>query len=154
MPPTIPLNFPPYPFRIRKKEGKEEIFDAVRKKYVRLTPEEWVRQHLIMYLHTELGYPLSLIAVEKRITLHGMSRRFDVAVFDLRGQPLMLTECKAPNVPILQEVMDQAGRYNLVLKVPYLCVTNGLTHYFCRRIPGKDAWEFLEQIPAFATLND
>lgn len=152
MPSQIQLNFPAYPFRFRTNNGKEEIFDIARKKYIRLNPEEWVRQNMIMYLHHELGFPLSMIAVEKQITLHGMTRRFDIAVYQATGLPVMLVECKAPEVEIQQGVMDQAGRYNLVLKVPYLCVTNGRVHYFCKKSPDGSGWEFLEQIPHFNDL--
>lgn len=150
MPPTIPLNFPDFPFRIRSTGDKTEIFDPARRKYVSLSPEEWVRQHLLMVLHHQCHVPLSLLAVEKTLKVLGLNRRFDVAVFGPDGQPVLLAECKAPQVPLNQAVMDQAGRYNLSLKVPWLCVTNGITHYICKREGNQ--WLFLPSFPDFSEL--
>lgn len=146
-----PLNFPDFPLRIRAMAGQQEIFDPARKKYVKLTPEEWVRQHLIMYFHTVLAMPLSMIAVEKSITLNGLSKRFDVVIFK-NSAPIMLVECKAPGVMLDQSVMDQAGRYNMVLGVPYLCISNGLKHFFCKKNEAGDGWIFLEEVPTFKDL--
>mgnify|MGYP004444610145 CR=1 FL=1 len=119
-----PLNLPPCQLTLR--EG--EVLDIVRKRYVALTPEEWVRQHVIHALHHTLGYPLELMQVEGAITLNGMTRRCDIVVYDKRVQPWMIVECKQPEVPITQKVLDQACRYNRVLQVPYLYLTNGLNH--------------------------
>lgn len=152
MPTLIKLNLPAFEFRIRATNGRDEIFDLSRKRYVSLTNEEWVRQHIIVYLHFHLKYPLSLIAVEKKITINTLTRRFDIAVYGHEGKPLMLVECKAPEIKINQAVIDQAGRYNLTLNVPYLCVTNGLKHLCCRRNQKDQSWEFLDYIPSFQEL--
>ena len=111
--------------KLRDTEGHREIFDIVRQRYVALTPEEWVRQHFILYLHEELNYPLELIQVEGAITLNGMTRRCDIVVYDNEVKPFIIVECKKETVALTQKVWDQACRYNLVLQVPYLCLTNG-----------------------------
>ena len=123
-----PLNFPPFGLRIAKRNGRNEIFDPVRKRYVALTPEEWVRQHVIAYLHCCKHYPLELMKVEGSINIGGLSRRCDVVVYSTALEPILLVECKQPMVELSQKTFDQAARYNLVLNVPYLFITNGLTH--------------------------
>lgn len=117
---------------IREANGRMEVFDIVRSRYVALTPEEWVRQHVVRQLHYELGYPLELIQVEGSISLNGMSRRCDIVVYDSSVRPLVIVECKQESVPLTQKVVDQACRYNLVLRVPYLCLTNGPEQICCR----------------------
>ena len=121
--------------RFRDAEGRREVFDIVRNRYVALTPEEWVRQHCIHYLHYQLGYPLELMQVEGTITLNGMTRRCDIVVYDSQVRPFIIVECKRENVPLTQKVLDQASRYNLVLKVPYLCLTNGPEQVCCQVDP-------------------
>ena len=116
---------------IREHDGRREVFDIVRNRYVALTPEEWVRQTFIHYLHTSLGYPLELIQVEGAIALNGMTRRCDIVVYDSEVKPLIIVECKKETVPLTQKVIDQACRYNLVLQVPYLCITNGRQQLSC-----------------------
>jgi hypothetical protein len=128
----IRLNFPDYTFNIKENDGRLIIFDPVRKKYVALTPEEWVRQHVIQYLNREKHVPLSLISVESEIRLYKTRKRFDVAVFDRNGRPRLVVECKSSSVPVNQEVLDQVVRYNLALKVGYLMLTNGLQHIYCQ----------------------
>ena len=123
------LNFPHYPLKIRKAKGKYEVFDMVRKRYVALTPEEWVRQHVIAHLHHCKNYPLELMKVEGQIEIGGLSRRCDIVVYSINFEPTVLVECKQPNVAISQNTFDQIGRYNLKLDVPYMFITNGLTHY-------------------------
>lgn len=118
--------------KLRETDGHREIFDIVRNRYVALTPEEWVRQHFIHYLHTELLYPLELMQVEGSITLNGMSCRCDIVVYDHDVKPLIIVECKRETVALTQKVVDQACRYNLVLQVPFLCLTNGAKHIYCR----------------------
>lgn len=110
---------------IRNRQGHREVLDIVRRRYVALTPEEWVRQQAIHRLHFDLGYPLELMQVEGSITLNGLTRRCDIVVYDRQARPLMIVECKRENVPLTQRVIDQACRYNLVLQVPYLLLTNG-----------------------------
>ena len=110
---------------IREYEGRKEVFCSVRRRWVALTPEEWVRQCTLKRLHLEGGYPLEVMQVEGAITLNGMSRRCDIVVYDSAGEPQMIVECKKPEVAITQKVCDQACRYNTVLHVPYLLLTNG-----------------------------
>jgi hypothetical protein len=144
-----PLNLPPYPFRFRSTNGKTEIFDEVRRRYVSLSPEEWVRQHFLMYLHVELAYPLTLLAVEKTIKVNRLTKRFDIAVFDNSGNAVMLVECKAPAVELSQATLDQAGRYNLGMNVPYMIITNGIKHHCFKIDKKKNSWESLDHIPHY-----
>ena len=126
---TLPkLNFPEYSFSVRQSDGKAEIFDIARKKYVALTPEEWVRQNVVQYLHQSLNYPLELIQVEGSITFNSMPKRCDIIVSDKLLKPLLLVECKKPAVALSQKTFDQAMIYNMVLEVPYILITNGLQH--------------------------
>ena len=118
--------------KMRVREGRRELFDIVRNRFVALTPEEWVRQHAIHYLHYELGYPLELMQVEGTIMLNGMTRRCDIVVYDASVHPYIIVECKNESVALSQKVLDQACRYNLVLQVPYLWLTNGVGQVCCR----------------------
>ena len=110
---------------IRDNNGRREVLDPVRKRYVALTPEEWVRQQMIIFLHEQRNYPLELMQVEGAISLNGLVKRCDIVLYNREARPLMIVECKQPEVPINQKVLDQASRYNLTLQVPYLCLTNG-----------------------------
>jgi type I site-specific restriction endonuclease len=143
------LNFPEYPFHLVDKDGKLSVFDPVRKKYVALTPEEWVRQHVVHYLVNEKNVPLSLIRIEAEIKLYKTKKRFDIAVFDRNGNPLLLVECKAPSVSLSQAVLDQAARYNITMKVSFLMLTNGLQHVVCRIDPETGAVMEIEELPAY-----
>lgn len=147
------LNLPPYEFRTKKENRNLRIFDEVRKKYVALTPEEWVRQHFIMYLIKEKQVPASLIILEKKIIMNSMSRRPDILIHDRQGKAIMIVECKAPEVKISQDTFDQVARYNSVLHVPFLAVTNGLQHYCCRMDYDSSSYDFLEDIPAYAEMK-
>lgn len=122
------LNFPEYQFSARQTNGKVEIFDIVRKKYVALTPEEWVRQNVVHYLHQSLEYPLELIQVEGSIIFNSMPKRCDIIVYNNAVKPLLLVECKKPEVRLQQKTFDQALIYNMVLDVPYILITNGMSH--------------------------
>jgi hypothetical protein len=146
------LNFPAFQFRLSRVEGKEYIFDPVRKKMVSNTPEEWVRQHMIAYLLEISGVPASLLGVEKQLILNGLVKRFDIAVFNRSGNPLMLIECKAPVIKVTEKVFDQAARYNMLLKVNYFIITNGLDHFCCKLDYIKGSYDFLEDIPLFADM--
>jgi hypothetical protein len=146
------LNLPPYDFRISKKDGQFRIFDEIRKKYVALTPEEWVRQHFIMYMLNEKQVPAGLIVLEKKLILNTMTRRPDILIHDRQGKPLMIIECKAPEVKISQDTFDQVARYNSVIRVPYLVVTNGLQHYCCLMDYDKQTYKYLEDIPDYKTI--
>lgn len=126
------LDLPAFDYRYKQSGGKTYLFDAFRKKYVVLTPEEWVRQHLLHYLWSQLGFPMALISVEKSFLVEGLQRRYDAVVYDRAFQPLLLIECKAPSVGVDQSVFDQAARYNRTLKVPFMLVSNGLTHILAK----------------------
>ncbi len=126
------LNLPDYPFRIRTSGQIKEIFDSLRKKYVRLTPEEWVRQNFVTYIQEELNYPAGLIAVEKSLKVNDLARRTDIVVHQKSGEPWMIVECKAPGINIDENTFYQAANYNLTLKVKYLVVTNGIKHFCCK----------------------
>ncbi len=144
-----PLGFPRYNFRFKSRENTRYIFDIIRKKFVVLQPEEWVRQHVIHYLIQDKGYPKSLINVEKSIQLHGITKRYDVVVFSTQGEISILVECKAPNIPVTQTTFDQIARYNMALRAKYLLVTNGLEHYCCQMDHAQEKYTFLAQIPDF-----
>lgn len=149
----IRLNLPEYNFRTQKHQsGKVEIFDEFRKKFLVLTPEEWVRQNFLMYLTKEKNYPTSLIAIEKGIKVVGMQKRFDAVLHNRQGKPIVLIEFKAPEVKIDQKVMEQLSRYNLKLKVDYMIASNGLTHYCCVIDKESGVISFLNYIPDFEEL--
>lgn len=143
------LNFPPYHFRLKNTENRTHIFDVVRKKFVVLQPEEWVRQHVVHFLMETKGYPISLINVEKQLTINGLRKRYDIIVFNKDGAIDMLIECKAPQVEIDQKVFDQIAIYNLQVKSNYLMVTNGITHYYCQINHDEEKYTFLKEIPDF-----
>ena len=141
------LNFPTYSFRFKNSENKVSIFDSIRKKFILLTPEEWVRQHVIEFLLNEKKYSKSLINVEKVVKVNGMNKRYDVIVFNSDGSIFLLIECKAPEVKIDQKTFDQIARYNLILNAQYLMVTNGLNHYFCEMDFENEKYTFLKELP-------
>tara|TARA_R110002020_G_scaffold249927_2_gene463951 strand:+ start:983 stop:1429 length:447 start_codon:yes stop_codon:yes gene_type:complete len=143
------LNFPNYTFRLKNNENKPFIFDRIRKKFVRLNPEEWVRQHTVNFLHEELRYPLSLINVEKEILLNGTKKRYDIVVFQKNGTIHLIVECKAPEIKIQQAAFDQIARYNLALNGSFLMVTNGLNHFYCMMDYTAEKYIFLKEIPAY-----
>lgn len=143
------LNFPSYSFRFKNSENKPYIFDEIRKKFVVLTPEEWVRQHVVRYLIDDKKYSKSFINVEKLVKVNGINKRYDIVVFDSRGNIFLLIECKAPVVPISQKTFDQIAQYNLILKASYLMVTNGLNHYFCQMDFENEKYSFLSALPDF-----
>ena len=144
-----PLNLPTYPFKIKSSENKYFIFDIVRKKYVVLTPEEWVRQHIVHYLIEEKNYPISLICIEKKVTVNKLTKRTDILVFNTKGCPHIIVECKAPSIKISQDAFDQIARYNLKLEANYLIVTNGLAHFYAYMDLEKECYVFLENIPKY-----
>ena len=145
------LNFPTYSFRLKNSENNTHIFDVIRKKFVVLQPEEWVRQHCVHYLIQEKKYPISLINVEKVVLINGLKKRYDIVVFNPDGSLALVVECKAPKVKITQAAFDQIARYNLTLKAPYLMVTNGLNHYFCTMNHDLESFEFSESLPNYNT---
>ena len=141
------LNFPTYQFQIDKRPKGFFIFDIIRKKYILLTPEEWVRQHTVHYLIEQKGYSPNLIAIEKQLSINNLKRRFDIVVFNQEMLPQILIECKAPEVKITQKTFDHANQYNWLLKAPFLFLTNGLKHYICQVNFKKNNYVFLEEIP-------
>jgi predicted type IV restriction endonuclease len=138
-----------FTFRFKNSENKMAIFDEIRKKFVVLTPEEWVRQHVVQYLLLEKKYPKSLINVEKLVKVNGLNKRYDIVVFQPNGEIFLLIECKAPEVPISQQTFDQIARYNLKLNAQFLMVTNGLNHYFCQMDFENEKYVFLKEAPDF-----
>lgn len=150
----IELNLPNYSLKLKKKGNKELIFDPIRKKYLILTPEEWVRQNFIQYLIHDKGYPASLTAVEMGIDLINTKKRCDIVLFNNSGKPHVIVECKAPNVKISQTTFDQIARYNLSLKTDLLIVTNGLQHYVCIMDHQNKCYHFLNEIPHYAKTID
>lgn len=143
------LNFPTYSFRFKSNENKVSIFDSIRKKFVALQPEEWVRQHCVQYLINEKKYPKSLINVEKELIVNNLKKRYDVVVFNPDGTIHLIVECKASNIEIDQNTFDQIARYNLVLNANYLMVTNGLNHYYCQMDFESERYNFLKDIPNY-----
>lgn len=147
------LNFKSYPFRIKKTDDKLFIFDEIRKKFIVLQPEEWVRQHIVRFLMEEKGYPKSLINVEKELTVNGLAKRYDIVVFSSSGEVSLVVECKAPSVSITQSVFDQIARYNLALKSELLMVSNGLQHFFCQIDYANGKYIFLKELPCFSAVG-
>ena len=147
-----PLNLPPMEVRTKTEGGRTKIWDTLRGRYVALTPEEWVRQHFVAYLIGEKGYTPALMANEVRIELNGMSRRCDTVVYQRNLKPRVIVEYKRPDVKISQRVFAQICRYNLVMQVDYLIVSNGLEHYCCRMNYRQQTYEFLDEIPQFKEL--
>lgn len=147
------LNLPSYSFRTKSVEGRRVIFDPLRRKWVALTPEEWVRQNFIRYLSEVKHFPDSLIAVERALKINQRDFRADIVIFSRSGHPMVVVECKAPEVKISQQVFDQIARYNMEFQVDYLVVTNGLAHYCCLIDKTKGEYAFLPEIPDYQTLN-
>ena len=143
------LNFPKYKFRFKSNENKTLIFDIIRKKFVVLTPEEWVRQHTIHFLTSEKKYPISHINVEKQLQLNDTVKRYDIVVFNKDGTIKIIVECKAPSIKTNQQTFDQIARYNLVLKSETLMVTNGLEHFFCKMDFANKKYLFLKDLPNY-----
>ncbi len=143
------LNFPSYSFRFKSSENKISIFDEIRKKFVVLTPEEWVRQHVVKFLVEDKHFPKSHTNVEKILKLHQTVKRYDIVVFNRDGSIFLVVECKAPSIVISQTTFDQIARYNLSLDASYLMVTNGLNHYYCQLDYKNEKYHFLNELPEF-----
>jgi hypothetical protein len=143
------LNLPDFDYKLKKAEGKVWIFDVIRKKYLVLTPEEWVRQHFVHYLINDFKYPKSLIKIEGGLTYNQLQKRTDILIFDREAKPWMVIECKSPELKLSQTTLQQASVYNSTLKAKYLTVTNGM-QYFCSAtdwIEGKVT--LLDQLPSY-----
>ncbi len=144
------LNFPTFEFRFKSTENRLHVFDIIRKKFVVLQPEEWVRQHVVHYLITVKGYPKSLINVEKQLIINGLKKRYDVVIFKPNGSISLLVECKAPEISITQKTFNQIAIYNMNAASDYLMVTNGLQHYYCQMDNKAEKYVFLKDIPDFS----
>ena len=143
------LNLPTYNFKLKNSQNKTLIFDKLRKKYVVLTPEEWVRQHFVHFLIDQKKYPETLIAIEKQLTINNLKKRTDILIFNSDGKPEVVIECKAPSIKISQKTFDQIARYNLQLKAEFLIVTNGLTHFYCKMDFKNKTYIFLKNLPDY-----
>ncbi|MBR5102741.1 MAG: type I restriction enzyme HsdR N-terminal domain-containing protein [Muribaculaceae bacterium] len=148
----LKLNLPEYQFNIKKQRNRLAIFDSLRRKFVALTPEEWVRQNFVAFLINEKHYPQGLMANEVEMDQNGIKRRSDTLVANQQGEPLMIVEYKAPHIEITQKVFDQIVRYNMVLKSKYLTVSNGMTHYCCQINYTDNSYTFLSEIPDYENL--
>lgn len=146
------LNLPPFDVKVDVRGGKRVIFDVIRRRYVALTPEEWVRQHFVHYLLACKGYPQALLANEVQVQLNGTKKRCDTVLYRRDLTARMIIEYKAPEIEITQTVFDQITRYNMVLKVDYLVVSNGLRHYCCRIDYERNSYTFLPDIPNYEGL--
>ncbi len=147
------LNLPTYSFNIKSVDGAQVIFDPCRQKWVALTPEEWVRQHLVQYLIQDRNYPASLVSTEMALRINQLSRRCDIVAYDRAGEPRILVECKAPSVKLNQQVFNQVAQYNWNLRVPYLLISNGLIHYCARLNHDAQSFHFTSEIPDYDTLS-
>lgn len=148
----LQLNLPSAALKITKKENRDYVFDTLRKKYVALTPEEWVRQNFVHFLIKYKNYPVGLLANEVQISLNSTRKRCDTVLYNRNLTARMIIEYKAPSVNITQEVFNQITRYNIVLKVDYLIVTNGINHYCCKVDYRNNSYSFLRDIPEYSEL--
>lgn len=146
------LNLPKTELKIARKNGAPVIFDVLRRKFVALTPEEWVRQHFVHYLIEHKGYPPACVGNEISLSLNGTQKRCDTVVYDSEAQPLMIVEYKAMHIPITQRVFEQISRYNMQMHVRWLIVSNGLQHYCCLIDYQTGTYQYLPDIPDWASL--
>ena len=146
------INLPPYEIKWREQDGRRQIFDFLRRKWVALTPEEWVRQHFVHFLIEQKGYPKGLLANEVELRVGEKKLRCDTLLYNKAMQPQMIIEYKAPEVEITQRVFDQISVYNHLLHVDFLMVSNGRQHYCCRMDYEKHSWEFLPEIPSYDVI--
>jgi len=148
------LNLPNAPLDLTEKDGQLRVVCLVRKRSFLLTPEEWVRQHFIHYLHSELGYPLSLMKVEKQLKVNELVKRVDIACVSKKGALMLLVECKSVHVKLTPSVFDQAARYNMALNVPFLIITNGLDHFCAEVNKETESINYLKSIPDFKSVSE
>ncbi|MDP4266017.1 MAG: type I restriction enzyme HsdR N-terminal domain-containing protein [Bacteroidota bacterium] len=147
------LNLPEYEFKYKAYDNLIFIFDKIRKKYILLTEEEYVRQHFVEFLIKEKKFPASLIKIEAGIKVNGLSKRGDIVLYNNKGKAIMIVECKSPSVNINQDVFDQIAIYNINLKVDYLITTNGIKHYCCKINHSDKTYQFLENIPEYKEIS-
>jgi predicted type IV restriction endonuclease len=143
------LNLPTYKPSLKKDQGKVYIFDIIRKKYVVLTPEEWVRQHFINYLIQELKYPKSLFRIEGSLSYNKLQKRSDILIYNRDGKPWMLIECKSPTIKLTQKAFNQVAVYNMTIGAQYIAVTNGMVHYCYEGMKAGEEVKFLDDFPCF-----
>jgi hypothetical protein len=148
----VPLNLPVYDFTIKTRADKNYIFDSIRKKYVLLTPEEWVRQNFVRYLTEEKGYPKGLCKVEGYYKRNNLSNRFDILIYNNHMEPIVLVECKAQEVDITKSVFDQVVHYALQYNARLLIVTNGMKHFCCQWQEEMKQYQFIHEIPDFMDI--
>ncbi|MGC3978011.1 MAG: type I restriction enzyme HsdR N-terminal domain-containing protein [Paludibacteraceae bacterium] len=148
----LQLNLPTYQFRIKQEQNSYIIWDSIRNKYVKLTPEEWVRQHFLQYFMQEKQFPKGLLSVEQQLNINGMKKRCDAVFYNRQKKPEIILEFKAPTVEITQAVFDQVAVYNSKLSVRYFVVSNGISHYFCRVNTDSSQYEFFSEIPDYNQL--
>ena len=146
------INLPPYEIKLRERDGKRQIFDFLRRRYVALTPEEWVRQHFVHYLMAYKGYPKGLLANEVELAVGEKKLRCDTLLYNKALQPQMIVEYKSPEIELTQRVFNQITAYNFLLHVDYLVVSNGRQHYCCRMDYEHQTYTFLQDIPAYGEL--
>lgn len=149
----ITLNLPPADLKLSQRDGHTYVFDILRRRHIRVTPEEWVRQHFVHFLIEQKGYPGELLANEISLSLNSTTKRCDTVLYDAHARPHMIIEYKAPHISISQRVFDQISRYNIVLRVPYLIVSNGLQHYCCRIDYERKQYEFLREVPHYTEIK-
>ncbi len=142
-----PLNFPQFDFRFQKYQNKIRIFSRLRKKFLFLTPEEWVRQHCVNFLIDHKGFSAQLMTEETTIKVNGLTKRCDIVTYHSNGNIKLIVECKAPKVKISQDTFDQIARYNMVLNADYLMITNGINHYYCKLDVENETYMFLKELP-------
>jgi len=147
------LNLPTYSLKIKSENGLEYVYDQFRKKYVRLTPEEWVRQNFAVYLVNEKSYPASRMMIEKSLKVNKMSKRCDILVCDDAGRPVLMVECKSPEIKIGQSTFEQVSVYNIAFHVKYLIITNGLQHFCCSVDFINQTVDFLKDIPQYSEIR-
>lgn len=146
------LNLPAFDAKLKKLNNDVCIWDRLRRKYLVLTPEEWVRQHFVNYLIVDKGFPQTLMANEIQVNLNNQKKRCDTVVYNKDLSPVVIVEYKAPNIVISQSVFDQIARYNLVLRVDYLIVSNGMEHYCCRVDYDTQSYVYLPDVPAYSDI--
>lgn len=146
------INLPAFDIKVSRRNGKTFVFDILRQRYITLTPEEWVRQHFVNFLIHHRGFPQQLLANEIELHLNGMSRRCDTVLYRKDLTPRLIVEYKSPKIPITQKVFDQISRYNQVLHVDYLIISNGMEHYCCRMDYERLSYSFLRDIPFYTDL--
>jgi len=148
----LELNLPPFDVKLKKEKDSVCIWDRLRRKFIIITPEEWVRQHFVNYLITNKNYPESLMANEKQVILNNQRKRCDTIVYNQQLDPLVIIEYKSPDIKITQAVFDQIVRYNMVLKVNYLIVSNGMQHFCCKMNYSDQSFVYLPEIPDYNNL--